>query len=93
MKHTLLSATIFVTALTLAGCGNSFSNNEGLDAVVGPPLGASVVVTYGNAATEWRTEGTLQGIGREWVGVERGRGSVLWIPAQTVRLIEQREVE
>ncbi|QDU86563.1 hypothetical protein Pla163_37140 [Planctomycetes bacterium Pla163] len=91
MKHTLLSTAALATALALTGCGNSITNSEARDAVVGPPLGSSVVVTYGNASTEWRHEGTLRGIGREWVGVERGSGSVLWIPAHSVRLIEQTE--
>lgn len=93
---TIQAVTLFASAIALSAltsCGNTISNNDRLDAVVGPPLGASVSVTYGNASSESRTEGTLKGIGREWVGVERAPGVVLWIPAQTVRLIEESQAD
>lgn len=88
---TLLTATLVATfAATLAGCGNTVTNNEVTDAVVGPPRGAPVVVRHGDATTTYNLEGELEAIGENWVGVRRSDDSVLWVPANAVRSIEQR---
>lgn len=85
--RTLAAAAL--AAIPLAACGNTVTNNEVSDAVVGPPAGARVTVTHGSSTTTFNLEGALEAIGESWIGVRRDDGSVLWVPSDAVRSIEQ----